>query len=120
MHFYSLRLSVANGKPLRHGRAVPPPLQVVEVDWLQLFIPPIFIVEVMVCSFSYLPCLQGCGLPAATSKRSLEAPTEAGAETVAERSEVGGVIITHYALSIKHLKCSPNLNVEEHFVLQFI
>ena len=30
---------------------------------------------------SYLHCLQGCGLPVATSKRSLEAPTEAGAET---------------------------------------
>ena len=53
--------------------------------------PPLQVVEVMVCSFSYLPCLQGGGPAVATSKRSLEAPTEAGAETVAERSEVGGV-----------------------------
>ena len=45
------------------------------------------------CKF-WPPLCKGCGLPAATSKRSLEAPTEAGAET-GDHFSGGGVVLCH-------------------------
>ena len=52
-----------------------PPLAQVRLGLVQIFQPPL---------------CKGCGLPVATSKRSLEAPTEAAAET-GDRVSGGGV-----------------------------